>query len=449
MELKSQENGSKVEVKTLKREIGLFEAISMVIGVVIGSGIFFKASVVFNSAKTPTLGVLAWVVGGVITIASALTVAEIAAAIPKTGGVFVYLKELYGEKYAFLFGWVQTLIYVPGIIAALSIVLVTQVTYFVDLSSMQQKILAIFMIIFISTINIISTKLGSKVQFISTVAKLIPIFVIIVFGILKGEANSFSTFEMPAGSTVGVAGFGAAVLGTLWAYDGWVGVGNMAGELKNPKKDLPRAIVFGLAFTMLVYVLINVAIVNIMPVAQVVASEKVASDAAVILFGNGGAALISIGIIISIFGALNGYILTGVRVPFAMAQENLLPFSKILGKVNDRFETPLNTFVFEIILAILYVLSGSFNTLTNLAVFVMWIFFVMTVAGIFILRKKHKDLERPYSVPLYPIIPLVGIGGGLYIIISTLLTDTTNAIYGIGVTLIGIPVYIYIKKRNK
>lgn len=449
MELKSQENGSKVEVKTLKREIGLFEAISMVIGVVIGSGIFFKASVVFSSAKTPTLGVLAWVVGGVITIASALTVAEIAAAIPKTGGVFVYLKELYGEKYAFLFGWVQTLIYVPGIIAALSIVLVTQATYFVDLSSMQQKILAIFMIIFISTINIISTKLGSKVQFISTVAKLIPIFVIIVFGILKGEANSFSTFVMQAGSTVGVAGFGAAVLGTLWAYDGWVGVGNMAGELKNPQKDLPRAIVFGLAFTMLVYVLINVAIVNIMPVSQVVASEKVASDAAVILFGNGGAALISIGIIISIFGALNGYILTGVRVPFAMAQDNLLPFSKILGKVNDRFETPLNTFVFEIILAILYVLSGSFNTLTNLAVFVMWIFFVMTVGGIFILRKKHKDLERPYSVPLYPIIPLVGIGGGLYIIISTLLTDTTNAIYGIGVTLIGIPVYIYIKKRNK
>lgn len=449
MELKSQENGSKVEVKTLKREIGLFEAISMVIGVVIGSGIFFKASVVFSSAKTPTLGVLAWVVGGVITIASALTVAEIAAAIPKTGGVFVYLKELYGEKYAFLFGWVQTLIYVPGIIAALSIVLVTQATYFVDLSSMQQKILAIFMIIFISTINIISTKLGSKVQFISTVAKLIPIFVIIVFGILKGEANSFSTFVMPEGSTVGVAGFGAAVLGTLWAYDGWVGVGNMAGELKNPKKDLPRSIVFGLAFTMLVYVLINVAIVNIMPVDKVIASEKVASDAAVILFGNGGAGLISIGIIISIFGALNGYILTGVRVPFAMAQDNLLPFSKILGKVNDRFETPLNTFVFEIILAILYVLSGSFNTLTNLAVFVMWIFFVMTVAGIFILRKKHKDLERPYSVPLYPIIPLVGIGGGLYIIISTLLTDTTNAIYGIGVTLIGIPVYIYIKKRNK
>lgn len=223
----------------------------------------------------------------------------------------------------------------------------------------------------------------------------------------------------------------------------------MAGELKNPKKDLPRSIVFGLAFTMLVYVLINVAIVNIMPVDQVIASEKVASDAAVILFGNGGAGLISIGIIISIFGALNGYILTGVRVPFAMAQDNLLPFSKILGKVNDRFETPLNTFVFEIILAILYVLSGSFNTLTNLAVFVMWIFFVMTVAGIFILRKKHKDLERPYSVPLYPIIPLVGIGGGLYIIISTLLTDTTNAIYGIGVTLIGIPVYIYIKKRNQ
>lgn len=448
MELKNQENSLETEVKTLKKEIGLFEAISMVIGVVIGSGIFFKASVVFSSAKTPTLGVLAWVIGGVITIASALTVAEIAAAIPKTGGVFVYLKELYGEKYAFLFGWVQTLIYVPGIIAALSIVFVTQATYFVEITATQQKLFAIFMIIFISSINIISTKLGSKVQFIATVAKLIPIFVIIAFGLIKGQAHSFSTFVMPEGSTVGLAGFGTAILGTLWAYDGWVGVGNMAGELKNPKKDLPRSIIFGLAFTMIVYVLINVAIVNIMPVAEVIASDKVASDAAVILFGNGGAALISIGIMISIFGALNGYILTGVRVPFAMAQDNLLPFSKFLGEVNKKFETPLNTFVFEIILAILYVLTGSFNTLTNLAVFVMWIFFVMTVAGIFILRKKHKNLERPYSVPLYPIIPIVGIGGGIYIIISTLLADTTNALYGIAVTLIGIPVYMYIKKRN-
>ncbi|MCM0648188.1 amino acid permease [Clostridium swellfunianum] len=434
--------------KTLKKEIGLMEAITVVIGVVIGSGIFFKASSVFKNAGTPMLGVLAWVIGGIITMASALTVAEIAAAIPKTGGVFVYLKELYSEKWAFLFGWVQALVYVPGVAAALSIVFVTQATYFVPMTAGQQKVLAIFMLLFISFLNIISTKLGSKVQLISTIGKLIPIFVIIVFGLIKGQVNSFSAPEAATAST-GLAGFGAAILGTLWAYDGWVGVGNMAGELKNPKKDLPKSIIIGLAATIVVYILINIAIVKIMPVSEVIASPKAASDAAVILFGKAGAGLVSVGILVSIFGALNGYLMTGVRVPFAMAQENLFPFSKFFGKISDRFETPVNAFVFEVVLAALYVLSGSFETLTNLAVFVMWIFFVMTVAGIFILRSKHKHIERPYKVPLFPIIPFIGIAGGIYILVSTLLTDTAYAVYGLIVTLLGLPVYIYINKKNK
>ncbi|MDD7795185.1 APC family permease [Clostridium sp. 'White wine YQ'] len=433
--------------KNLKKQIGLFEAITMVIGVVIGSGIFFKASIVFSHAKTPFLGILAWVVGGIITIASALTIAEIAAAIPKTGGVFVYLKELYGEKWAFLYGWVQTLVYTPSIVAALSIVFVTQATYFIPMTGTEQKILAIVIILFIFFVNILSTKLGSKVQAVSTIAKLIPILVIIIFGLINGGAHSFGAPAASSG-TVAATGFGAAMLGTLWAYDGWVGVGNMAGELKNPKRDLPRSIILGLLVTIVVYITINIAILNILPLSKIMASDKVASDAAVVLFGNSGAALIAIGIMISIFGALNGYLLTGVRIPFAMAKDNLLPFSKTIGKVHDKFETPLNTFILEVVLAILYVLSGSFNTLTNLAVFVVWIFFVMAVAGIFILRTKHKDLERPYKVPLYPIIPIIGIVGGIYILINTLFTDTKNAIFGIVITLIGIPVYIYLKKKS-
>lgn len=383
-------------------------------------------------------------------MASALTVAEIATAIPKTGGIFVYLKELYGEQWAFLFGWMQTLIYVPGVAAALSIVFVTQATYFIpSMTGTQQKILAIFMLFFIMGINVLSTKLGSKVQLFATIGKLIPIFVIIVFGLLKGTASSFTSPVVSVGSSVGMAGFGAAMLGTLWAYDGWAGVGNIAGELKKPKKDLPRSIILGLLTTIIVYILINIAIVKIMPLSSVITSKKPASDAAVILFGNGGAALIAAGIMVSIFGALNGYLMTGVRIPFAMAQDNLFPFAKFFGKVNDKFETPLNTFLFEIILACLYVLSGSFDTLTNLAVFVMWIFFVMTVAGIFILRSKHKHLERPYKVPLYPVVPLIGIIGGIYILISTLVTDTSSSLYGIGITLIGLPVYFYLRKKMK
>ncbi|OGO79241.1 MAG: amino acid permease [Clostridiales bacterium GWB2_37_7] len=436
-------------VGALKKEIGLMEAITMVVGVVIGSGIFFKASSVFSNAGTPTLGILAWIVGGIITIASALTIAEIAAAIPKTGGIFVYIKELYSEKWAFLFGWVQAVIYVPGVAAALSIVFVTQATYFVALTAVQQKILAILIIFFITLINIISTKLGSKVQFVATIGKLIPIFVIIVFGLLKGEANSFAAASSTASSATGLAGFGAAILGTLWAYDGWVGVGNMAGELKNPKKDIPRSIIIGLAVIIAVYILINLAIINIMPVSEVITSEKAASDAAVILFGNSGAALIAAGIMISIFGALNGYLMTGVRVPFAMAQDNLFPFAKFFGKISDKFGTPVNTLLFEAVLASMYVLSGSFETLTNLAVFAVWIFFVMTVYGIFILRSKHKNIERPYTVPLFPIIPIIGIAGGIYILISTLITSTSYALYGLAITALGLPVYLLIKRKNK
>ncbi|MBZ9688819.1 amino acid permease [Clostridium estertheticum] len=431
--------------KTLKKEIGLLEAITLVIGMVIGSGIFFKPSIVFRNAGSPTMGILAWVAGGIITMASGLTIAEIATAIPKTGGIFIYLKELYGEKWAFLFGWVQTVIYVPGASAALAIVLATQATNFVPMSGLQQKLFAILMLFVITTANVVSTKLASKIQFVATVAKLIPIFIIIALGLIKGTAHSFS---LPVGTAAAGAGFGAAMLGTLWAYDGWVGVCNIAGELKNPKKDIPKSIILGVTVIMTVYVLFNLAIINIVPITDVIKSNKVASDAATILFGKSGSLFITVGILISIFGALNGYLMTGVRIPFAMAQDKLLPFDKFFGKVNEKYQTPLNAFMFEIGLACLYVFSGSFDTLTNLVVFVLWIFFTMAVAGIFILRTKHKDLERPYKVPFYPIVPLIGVIGGIYILVSTLMTDTSNALIGLAITLIGLPVYWYIKKKK-
>jgi len=305
------------------------------------------------------------------------------------------------------------------------------------------------MIFFIISINIISTKLGSKVQVISTIAKLIPIIIIIGFGLVKVNAGAVSAVSTAGKSTTGIAGFGAAILGTLWAYDGWVGVGNMAGELKNPGKDLPKSIILGLSMILVIYVLINLAIINIIPVDQVVASGTPASDAAIILFGNGGAALIAAGIMISIFGALNGYLMTGVRVPFAMAQDRLFPFANTLGQVNKKFETPLATFVMVGILSAIYVLSGSFELLTNLAMFVMWLFFIMTVSGIFILRKKFNHLPRTYKVPLYPYVPIVGIARGIFIIASTFITASYYSLFGLVITIAGLPVYVKLKKAYK
>ena len=436
-----------MEKTELKKEIGLFDAIAMVIGIVIGSGIFFKPSIVFGNAGSAKLGILAWLAGGIITMASALTVAELAAAIPKTGGAFVYLKELYGDRWAFLYGWVQTVLYVPGSTAALSIVLVTQATYFVPMSGVTQKIFAVLILLFVMTINFISTKLSSKIQFVATIGKLIPILAIIVFGFINGTAHDFSAISTT--TKIGAAGFGAAILGTLWAYDGWISIGNIAGELKRPKKDLHRAIIIGVIIIIIVYIAINIAIINIMPMASVIASKKAASDAAVVLFGSKGASFIAAGILISIFGALNGYLMTGVRIPYAMGKDRIIPFSNFFGKINNKFQTPLNAYIFTAILACVYIISGSFDMLTNLAVFTLWIFFTMTVAGVFVLRKKFSHIERPYKTPLYPVVPLIGIIGGIYIIISTLITQTSNALLGIAITLLGFPIYEYVRKKQK
>jgi APA family basic amino acid/polyamine antiporter len=440
-----QKKGGVHEQENLKKQLGLIDAIAIVVGMVIGSGVFFKPTVVFKNAGAPGLGILAWIVGGIITIAAGLTVAEVASAITKTGGLFTYLKELYGEKWGFLLGWVQTLIYYPGSAAALAIVFATQATFFIPMSPLAQKLLAIFMMFLLMIANILSTKFGGKIQTIATIGKLVPIFVITIFGLIMGTAHDFTPVVSDASTA---AGFGAAILGTLWAYNGWQDVGNMAGEIDNPGKNLPKSIVIGLALVMVAYLGVNLAVINVLPMESVVASNKPASDAAVAMFGTGGAAFIAAGILVSVFGALNGYILTGPRVSYAMGEDKIIPGSGFFGKLSEKYATPANGLIFQFLLSIVYVLSGTFDTITDLVVFAQWIFNVMVIAGVFILRAKHKDLKVPYRVPLYPVIPVIGIIGGIYILINTLFTNTTNALIGVGITLIGLPVYVYMKKKR-
>lgn len=434
-----------MEVKSEKKLLGLAQTVAIVVGIVIGSGVFFKPSIVFKSAGAPGLGILAWLVGGIITMAAGLTVAELASAIPKTGGLFAYLKELYGEKVAFLLGWVQTVIYYPGTLAALAIVFVTQATFFIPMSEFNQKLFAVVVAMLLTGINILSTQLAGKIQFVVTIAKLLPIFIIIAFGLIQGTVHDFTPM---VASTSTAAGFGAAILGTLWAYEGWVNVGNVAGDIKNPGKNLPRSIVIGLSVVMVAYIGVNLAVINVLPMEAVAGSKKAASDAAVVLFGTGGAAFISAGIMISIFGAMNAFIMTGARVPYAMAKGGTMPFKGFFSK-ETQAGTPINALLFQLVLSIGYIFSGSFDMLTNLVVFVLWIFFVLAVAGVFILRTKRKELVSEYKVPLYPLVPIIGIVGGAYILISTLMTDTKNALIGIVITLIGIPVYMYITKKKE
>jgi basic amino acid/polyamine antiporter, APA family len=436
--------GFTMSEKTLKKSVTFIEAVAIVIGMIIGSGIFLKPGIVFNNAGSPIMGILAWVAGGIITLASALTVAEIAAAIPKTGGLYVYLEELYGEAWGFLLGWVQTVISYPASGAALAIAFATFTTFFIPMNATQQKLLAIAVLVFVIIMNIIATKYGGIIQTISTIGKLIPIAAIIIFGLMNGKVHDFSSVQLVAKG----AGFGAAILGTLWAYDGWIGVTNMAGELKNPAKELPKSIILGVTSVLFVYVILNFAMLNVMPIGKIVSSARPASDIAVVIFGNGGAAFITAGIMISVFGAMNGYLMTGARVPLAMGERKQLPCADQLGKINKKFGTPANALLLEGALAIVYILTGSFNTLTDLLVFVLWIFFVMGVYGVFLLRKKVPAEKRPYKVPLYPITPIIGIFGGIYILYSTIASAPLRSMIGIGITLIGLPIFYYLKKKK-
>jgi APA family basic amino acid/polyamine antiporter len=429
---------------SLKKNVTFVEAMAIVIGTIIGSGIFLKSGIVLKNAGTPFMSILAWVLSGLITLASALSIAEISSAIPKSGGLYTYLSELYGETFGFLLGWVQTIISYPASVAAQAIAFATYANFFIPIGAMQQKILAVIVLAFILTMNIISTKYGGFIQTAATIGKLIPVAAIILLGLVKG------TFSVAGSvSSSGASGFGAAMLGTLWAYEGWISVTNMAGELKNPAKDLPKVISVGVIFVIIVYAIFNFAIFKALPLDHIISSDTVAADAAVSLFGNGGAMFISAGIMVSVFGALNGFLMTGARIPFSMGENNMLPYSSVLSKVQTKFQTPANSLILESILAVIYILSGTFDTLTDLLVFVLWIFFVMGLYGVFILRKKYPEQKGLYKVPFYPITPIFGILGGAFVIVSTIIEHPVNSMIGIAITLIGLPVYYYIRKKNK
>lgn len=438
---------SKIKVQGLKKDINLIEAILLVVGIVIGSGVFFKPSSVFKATGAPGLGMLAWVVGGIISMCGALCIAELGSAIPKTGGLIIYLKELYGEKYGFLLGWVYILIYFPGINAALAVIFATQCTSFMYISPMNQKLLAVGLVIVTTAINLISTKVGAKFAGIATVGKLIPLGVIIVAGLLMGKIHDFTPITSPASTG---AGFGAAVLGVLFAYNGWVAVANMSEELKDPVRDLPKAIMIGLSIITIVYLGVNLAIINTIPMSAVIASQKPASDAAIVLFGQFGANLIAVGILVSILGCLSSFIMAGARIPYAMSKDKLFFYEDVFSNLNKN-GTPSNAMILVSIITCIYAYTGSFDTLSNLAVFTIWLFFILGIGGVFVLRTKHKELitKDTYKVPLYPIIPILGVLGASYVVISTLIANTSSALYGVAITLVGLPVYMYFKKRNK
>ena len=437
--------------KELKKTLGLSAALSTVVGMVIGGGVFFKPQAIYSATGgAPGLGMLAWVIAGFITIAAGLTAAEISAAIPKTGGMMVYIKEIYGDRLGFLTGWMQTVLFFPGTAAALAVIFAQQVAVLFGQSDQNMTVvlpIAIIVILFLAVLNTVGSKLGGTIQTIATICKLIPLVIIMIFGfILGGGDNSITTPLVAPGISVGTA-LGQVLIAALFAYDGWINVGAIAGEMKNPGKDLPKAIVGGLSMVMAVYLVINLAYLWVAPASELAQASAPAAVVATKIFGPMGGKFITVGILISVFGGLNGYLLTGPRIPYTLACEGKLPASKMLAKLN-KGGVPSNSTFLIAILACLYALTGQFNLLTDLTVFIIWVFYVLTFIGVFKLRKDQPNLERPYRVPLYPVIPLIAIVGGLFVIVNQLLSATGIAVAGLVVTAIGLPVYSAMSKKK-
>lgn len=436
--------------KELEKNLGISAAISTVVGLVIGSGVFFKPQAIYTATNgAPGLGIIAWILGGIITITGGLTATEVSAAIPKTGGMMVYIEEIYGRRYGFLTGWMQTVLFLPGTIAASAVIFAQQAAELLGFEAGNMRVvlpIALGLIILLALLNVLGSSLGGAIQTIAAIGKLVPLALIIIFGFIKG--NSTPIFNPLVGEGVNITTTaGKVLIATLFAYDGWINVGAIAGEMKDPGKDLPIAIVGGLSLVMAVYLAINIAYLWMAPASELATVTSPASLVATKLFGNIGGKLISAGILISVFGTTNGYILTGSRIPYALSKDGLIPGHKLFTKVN-KGSSPYNAIWLIAILSCLYALTGQFNLLSDLTIFAVWAFYVLTFIGVIILRRRAPELPRPYKVPLYPIIPIIAIVGGLFVIINQLITAIYISLGGIISTLIGLPVYAYMSKKQ-
>lgn len=434
----------------LKKELGVSAAMSIVVGCVIGAGVFFKPYAIYGATGgAPGMGMLAWIFGGIASLLGALTFAEVAVMIPKTGGMVAYLGDVFDEKLGFLAGWMQTIIFYPAFLAGYGVTVGEELGAYIG--AQYQLPIAIGLIILLVAVNTLGSKTASRIQVVSTICKLIPLFLLMIFGFILGYGdNPIFTPMVGEGKNAGAV-LGSTLLAVLFAFEGWTNVGAIAGEMKNPGRDMPRAIVGGVSIIMAIYFVINLAYLWVIPADELMNISSPASAVAMKIFGPVGGTLIKVGIIISVIGAANGFLMSGSRVCFHLADTGTLPASKVLAKLNTNM-VPSNSIILIGFLACLYSLIGQFNLLTDLAVFSCWIFYTLTFACVIKLRKTQPDAERVYKVPCYPVIPIIAIASGLYVIISQLFLSgmkaTLMSVASIAITLIGLPVYLAVKKKS-
>jgi APA family basic amino acid/polyamine antiporter len=437
--------------------LGVSQATAVVVGTIIGSGIFLVPQEMMRAVGSSSLVYLAWAVGGLLSLFGAMTYAELGAMIPDTGGEYVYLRGAYGDFSAFIYMWTWFALAKPASIASVTTGLARTLTIFpalrwLDGVALQAPILVRWSQIFaimatwlITGLNYLGMKKAGEFQLIFTWLKgvLIVVIAVVCFSAPAGSWKHLtSSFH---GAEGGFAGFMIALIAALWAYDGWNDLTMVAGEVKRPERNLPIALIAGLLIVGGLYVITNVAIEYVLPATQIAASPRPAVAALSLVTGPKGAALVSAAMAFSIFVTLNGTIMSGARVPYAAARDRL--FFKHMGDMSPRFESPSTSLVVQGLLATALLLAvGRFQQLFELAIFAEWLFYMITATTVFVYRKRHPDWPRPYRVWGYPVLPALFIAAAAVLLVYSYATNLRNSLMGTAIILLGIPLYVYIRR---
>jgi APA family basic amino acid/polyamine antiporter len=457
----------------LVRGLSLIDTTSLVVGTVIGTGVFIKSAIMAQDAGSPLMVLSAWVAAGLLSLAGALSYAELGAMLPHAGGEYVYLRRSYGELAAFLFGWMRFVVAGSGSIAILGVGFATFLSAIVPMNAvwsettytalgrtMQWRFgatqaMAIVAILVFATINCLTVVVGGRVQTALTILKVGGI-AIVVFGIaLFSSTTDWGHLASPQEHTGGVAAFGLAMLAALWAYDGWNNMPMAAGEVQDPGRNVPRALIGGMVAVMVIYCTANLAYFYALPWADVLTSNStthrdalpVATKAAQTAFGASGGKLMSIAFVLSALGALNGATLTGARVPFAMARDGLFPAR--VGVLSAQTLVPVTAVLMQAAWACILAASGTYDQLTDYVIFASWIFYGLVTSAVFVLRVKAPELPRPYKTLGYPVVPLVFVVVACWLVINTLVNRPVESVAGLVLVALGLPVYFYFSASRR
>ncbi len=442
--------GTKSDPQALDRKTGLVrelnraDGIALVVGTVIGSGIFLVPGPIAAHLRSLSAVLLVWIVGGLLSLFGALSLGELGSIYPGAGGLYVYLRHAFGRLPAFLYGWGLLSMIQSGSIATLAVGFSLYLSRLFPLTVAGQKITAIACILLLTGVNCLGVRLGKLVQNVSTVSKLAGLALLFVLLLWRGHVHLLqASFPPTMPTSHSLLPFGAALVAVLWAYEGWHVVSFTASEFRSAKRDLPQSLFLGTAIVAAIYVLMNIAYYSVLTPLAIRGTDHAAATAIQVAYGMGTTVLISILILTSILGSMNGMVLTGPRVYYAMARDGI--FFRCLGQTSQRFHTPILAILVQGVWASLLTLTGNFQQLFTYVIFTAWIFYGLTVAAVIVLRIRKPELERSFRVPAYPWLPLLFILAAIGISLSTILNDPIHACFGIAMILTGVPVYLFFR----